>query len=219
MWKTSSTGRWQRAIVGLASLALTAAAAAVHAADAPPDPRGGRDQAILRQLHQQNQATIAAARIGEERATRDDVRSYATSVIRQREVADGQLMEYAQGQGMNVPEVQTAAGALPHGPLAIARLTAATPERFDAEFAAFMNARAQADIDMAREAQRLAQGPNLSALIGENIVPRLADEQTGATTLAAALPPLPPPGVQHPGDPSFASWTNTGQDLRPGLAR
>jgi predicted outer membrane protein len=219
MWKSSNNGRWQRAIVGLASLGLTAAAAVVHAADAPYQPRGGRDQEIVTQLHQQNQAAIDAARIAEERATRDEVKTYASKVIRDRQVADGQLMEYAQGHGMNVPEIQTGAGALPHGPLATARLTTATPERFDGEFAAYMNARAQADIDQASQAQRLAQGPNLSALIGDKIVPGLADEQTGATSLAAALPPLPPPGTQYPGDPSYASWTNTGKDLRPGLAR
>jgi len=218
MRKTSSRGRRPRAprlIVGLAGLGLAAVVAAgqAQAADTPYDPRGGRDQEIITQLHQQNQDAIAAGRIAEQRATRDDVRTYATNVIRARETVDGQLMEYAQGEGMNVPEIQSGAGALPHGPLATSRLTTATPERFDGEFAAFMNALSQADADQARQAERLALGPHLAALIGDSVLPRLAAQQSGATTLASALPPLPPPGVQPFGDPSYASWTNTGKDV------
>jgi len=218
MSKTSSRWwRWRLAAVGLAGLGLSVAGAA-RAADSPYDPRGGRDQAIVRNLHQQNQEAIAAARIAERRSTRDDVRDYATNVIRARETADAQLMEYAQGQAMNLPEIDTEAGALPHGSLAVARLTTATPERFDGEFVAFMNAQAQADADQARYALQLAQGPHLAALIADTLAPALADEQSGATNLAHALPPLPPPALQHPGDPSFASWTNTGADVTRGLA-
>jgi predicted outer membrane protein len=204
--------------LGVAGLVLMAAGA--HAADAPPDPRGGRDQAIVRQLHGQNQEAIAAARIAEQRATRDDVRSYASQVIREREASDAQLLGYAQAQGMNVPEVETAASASPHGPLATARLDTAAPERFDTEFAEFMNARAQADVDQAAKAERLAQSSQLEAMIRDNVLPRLQGQESGAMSLTAALPTLPPPGVQHPGDPSTASWTNTGRDVvPPGLAR
>ena len=215
MAKTSGMGRWRRGALGLAGLAgLVWTAGGAQAADTPGDPRGGRDQAIVRQLHSQNQDAIAAARIGEERATREDVRSFATQVLATRAASDTQLLAYAQAQGMNLPEIDTGAAALPHGPLATARLTTATPERFDGEFAAFMNAQAQGDLDQAKQAEKLAFGPQLGALIRDSIIPRLANQETGASTLAAALPPLPPPGVQHPGDPSFASWTNTGKDVR-----
>ena len=213
MSKTSSKGFV--GLAGLVGLALAAGAGTARAADTPTDQRGGRDQVVVRQLHQQNQDAIAAARIGEERTNRDDVRSYAQQVLRDREASDEQLLAYAQAQGLNMPEIETAAGALPHGPLATARLTTAAPSRFDGEFVGFMDALAQADVDHASEGARLAQSQGLETLIRDSILPRLADQQSGATTLAAALPPLPPPGVQHPGDPSPASWTNTGRDVVP----
>jgi len=214
MEKSSGRGGWRAAVVGLAGLAgMVGSAAVARAADAPADPRGGRDQAIVRQLHSQNQDAIAAARIGQERATRDDVRNYAARVVVERAASDTQLLSFAQAAGMNLPEIDTGAAALPHGPLATARLTTATPDRFDGEFAAFMNAQAQADEDQAAKAEQLAFSPELRGLIRNNVLPRLSGQQAGATTLAAALPPLPPPGVQHPGDPSFASWTNTGKDI------
>ncbi len=213
MAKTSGRGRWRMAAIGLAGLAGLAWDGGAHAADNPGDPRGGRDQAIVRQLHSQNQDAIAAARIGEQRATRDDVRSYATQVIRDREASDAQLLAFAEASGMNMPDVDTGAAALPHGPLATARLNTAPPQRFDGEFAAFMNSQAQGDLDQARQAEKLAFAPQLQGLVRDGVIPRLADQLTGATTLAAALPPLPPPGVQQPGDPSYASWTNTGKDV------
>jgi len=195
--------------IGLAGLLLlTAAGARAADAPAPYDPRGGRDQAILRQLHQQNQDAIAAAQLAEERATRDEVRDYAAKVISQRQQSDAQLFAYAQAAGMNVPEIQS-------GPLANARLDTAPPDRFNGEFAAHMNALAQADVDHALEAERLAQGPSLHALIRDSILPRLVEQEYGATTLVAVLPPLPPPAVQQPGGFPYPSWTNLGHDEPP----
>jgi len=218
MCKSSSRGLV--GLLGLVGLGLVAWGAPARAADTPPEQRGGRDQAIVRQLHSQNQDAIAAARIGEERTTRDDVRSYATQVIRDRQASDAKLLAYAQQAGLNMPEIDTGAAALPHGPLATARLTTAPDYRFDGEFAGFMNALSQADEDQSAEAARLAQSQELETLIQSTFLPRLADQQAGATNLTAALPPLPPPGIQHPGDPSTASWTNTGLDtIPPGLAR
>ncbi|HSS37768.1 MAG TPA: DUF4142 domain-containing protein [Polyangia bacterium] len=197
---------------------LFAAAGAARAADTPFDPRGGRDQEILTQLHQQNQDAIAAARIAQERATRAEVKSFADKVIDERQAADARLLAYAQREGMNVPEIRTAAGALPHGPLATARLTTSAADRFDVEFANAMVAREQANVDQAVQAETLARGPRLAAVI-HDIIPKLLDEQAGAMGLAAALPTLPPPAVQQPGDPSVVSWTHTGADTRRGLAR
>jgi hypothetical protein len=83
-----------------------------------------------------------------------------------------------------------------------------------------MDARAQADVDHAAEAERIALGPRLEGLIRDEITPRLQGEQFRARTLVASLPPLPPPGVQHPGDPATANWTNTGKDMiPPGIGR
>ncbi len=144
---------------------LFATAGAARAADTRFDPRGGRDQEIVTQLHQQNQDAIAAARVAQERATRAEVKRFADKVIAQREAADARLLQYAEHEGMNIPEIRTAAGALPHGPLATARLTSAAADRFDVEFANAMVAREQADIDQAVKAETLARGPRLAAVI------------------------------------------------------
>jgi predicted outer membrane protein len=216
MMKTSGRGGWHIAAVGLAGLAgVVLTAAGAHAADPESDPRGGRDQAIVRQLHSQNQDAMAAARIAQERTTRDDVRRYAAQVLVERAASDTQLLGFAQAEGMNVPEIDTGAAALPHGPLATARLTTATPERFDGEFAAFMNAQAQADVDQATKAAQLAFRPGLQGLIRNNILPRLAGQESGATALASALPVLPPQVLQQPGGFPYPSWTTTGNDLPP----
>jgi predicted outer membrane protein len=196
---------------------LFATAGAARAADTRFDPRGGRDQEIVTQLHQQNQDAIAAARVAQERATRAEVKRFADKVIAQREAADARLLKYAEHEGMNIPEIRTAAGALPHGPLATARLTSAAADRFDVEFANAMVAREQADIDQAVKAETLARGPRLAGVIHE-IVPKLVEEQGGAMSLAAALPTVPPPAVQQLGDPSSVSRTHTGADTRRGLA-
>lgn len=193
---------------GMAAAALLLTTVGVaHAADTPYDPRGGRDQAIVTQLHQRNQDLIAAARVAEDRASRADVKDYAAQVIRDRQAADADLMAYAQQQGMNIPEIRTAAGALPHGPLATAHLTNVSADRFDPYFAANMVAREQAAVDEAVQAQKLAQGPQLAGLIADQVVPTLRQEEAGAASLTSALPPLQAPALQQPGSPPVASWT------------
>ncbi len=192
---------------GLLSVGLLfGTAGAARAADTPYDPRGGRDQEIITQLHQRNQDLIAAARVAEDRASRGDVKDYAARVIADRQAADARLMAYAQEQGMNIPEIQTSAGALPHGPLAVARLTNVSADRFGPYFAADMAAREQAAVDEATRAQNISQGPRLTDLIRDDVLPTLRDEQAGAVSLTAALPPLQTPAVQQPGEPAVASW-------------
>lgn len=193
---------------GLAAAGLLFATAGVaHAADSPYDPRGGRDQEIITQLHQRNQDLIAAARIGEERASRGDVKDYADKVIQRCELADAQLMTYARQEGMNMSEIDTAAGALPHGPLATARLDNVSADRFDAFFAADMEARTQAAADEAVHGQKLARGEQLAGLIGDQVLPSLRQEEAGAANLTAALPPLQAPALQQPGEVEVVSWT------------
>ena len=192
---------------GLAAAGLVFATAGVaRAADSPYDPRGGRDQAIVTQLHQRNQDLIAAARIAEERASRAEVKDYADQVIQQRQAADAQLMAYAQQEGMNMGEIQTEAGALPHGPLATVHLANVSAARFDPFFATSMVARTQAAADEAVQAQKLAQGPRLAGLLGDQIA-GLRQEEARATDLVSALPPLQAPALQQPGEVEVVSWT------------
>jgi predicted outer membrane protein len=212
--KVGTTGRLSTWRVAAAAGLVFAAVGAARAADTPYDPRGGRDQEIVTQLHQQNQDAIAAARIAQERATRADVKSFAEKVVSDREAVDARLLAYAEREGMNIPEIRTAAGALPHGPLATARLATSAPDRFDVEFANAMVAREQANVDQAVQAETLARGPRLARVI-RDLIPKLVGEQADAMALAAAVPTLPPPAVQQPGDPSGASWTHTGADTRP----
>ncbi|MFL5305116.1 MAG: DUF4142 domain-containing protein [Polyangia bacterium] len=212
--KLGGLGRWRLAAAGL----VFATAGVAGAADTRNDPRGGRDQEIVTQLHQQNQDAIAAARVAQERGTRAEVKRFAEKVIHQREAADARLLKYAEREGMNVAEIRTASGALPHGPLATARLTSSAADRFDVEFANTMVAREQANVDQAVQAETLARGPRLAGLI-HDMIPKLLDEQAGAMSLASALPSLPPPAVQQPGDPSSVSWTHTGADTRRGVGR
>ena len=201
----------------LAGGLLFASLGGARAADTPYDPRGGRDQEIVTQLHQRNQDLIAAAQVAQERASHGQVRDYASRVIEDRERADANLLAYAQQEGMNVPEIRTAAGALPHGPLATARLTNVSADRFDPYFANDMVARAQAAVDEAVQAQKLAQGRQLAGIIAKDVVPSLRQEEASAASLTSALPPLQPPAVQQPGEPSVANWTNTGADTHRGL--
>ncbi len=191
---------------GVMAAGLLFVTGAPRAADTPTDPRGGRDQEIITQLHQRNQELVAAARIAEQRASRGDVKDYAARVIADREAADAKLMAYAHAQGMNVPEIQTAAGALAHGPLATAHLTNVSADRFDSYFAADMSFREQAAADEALHAQRISQGPQLTALIRDDLLPKLRDERAAAASLSGAMP-LEPPAVQQPGEPEVASWT------------
>jgi len=201
----------------LAGGLLFATAGGARAADSPYDPRGGRDQEIVTQLHQRNHDLIAAAQVAQERASSGDVKDYAARVIRDREAADARLMAYAQQEGMNVPEIQTGAGALPHGPLATARLTNVSADRFDPYFATDMVAREQAAVDEAVQAQKIARGPQLAGIIADDVVPSLRQEEASAVSLTSALPPLQPPAVQQPGEPSVANWTSTGADTHRGL--
>lgn len=201
----------------LAGGLLFATAGGARAADTPYDPRGGRDQEIITQLHQRNQDLIAAAQVAQARASSGDVKDYAAGVIRDRQTADANLMAYAQEQGMNIPEIRTAAGALPHGPLATAHLTNVSAERFDPYFANDMVAREQAAVDEATQAERLAQGPQLAGIIASDVIPSLRQEHANAVSLTSALPPLQPPVVQQPGEPSVIHWTNTGADRHRGL--
>jgi predicted outer membrane protein len=201
----------------LAGGLLFATAGGARAADTPYDPRGGRAQEVVTQLHQRNQDLIAAAQVAQARASSDAVKDYAARVIRDRQAADADLMTYAQQQGMNVSEIQTGAGALPHGPLATARLTNVSADRFDPYFARDMVAREQAAVDEAVQAQKLAQGPQLAGLIARDVVPSLRQEEASAASLTSSLPPLRPPAVQQPGEPSVANWTNTGADTHRGL--
>src|SRR5579885_1826131 len=92
----------------LAGGLLFATAGGARAADTPHDPRGGRDQAIIAQLHQRNDDLIAAAQIAEHRAVHADVKSYAARVVADRQAADGGLVAYAKEEGINLPEIQTA---------------------------------------------------------------------------------------------------------------
>jgi hypothetical protein len=69
-----------------------------------------------------------------------------------------------------------------------------------------MAARQQAAVDEANQAQRLAQGPRLRDLIRDDLLPKLRDEQSGAASLTASLPPLQAPALQQPGEPEVASW-------------
>lgn len=212
------TGRLRPWLVmgGLLGGGLAFAPAAVRAADTPYDPRGGRDQTVVSHLHQRNQDLIAAAQVAKDRASRSDVKDFAATVIQNRQAADAKLMAYARQEGMNVPEIQTAAGAWPHGPLATARLTNVSTDQFDGTFVTDMVAREQAAVDEAVQAQKLARGPQLAGLIGNEVIPSLRQEEARATSLTSALP-VPPPAVQQPGDPSSASWTNTGADTHRGL--
>ncbi len=196
---------------GLAAAGLLfATAGAAKAADSPYDPRGGRDQQIVTQLHQRNQDLIATARIADRRASRADVKDYADRVIEQREFADAQLLTYAQQEGMNMDAVQAGAGALPHGPgsLASAQLNNVSASRFDAFFAAEMNAREQAAADEAVHAQKLALGQQLAGLIGDQM-PVMRQEQASAANLTSVLP-LPAPSLQQPGEVEVVSWTLPG---------
>jgi predicted outer membrane protein len=194
---------------GLAAAGLVFATTGVaRAADSPYDPRGGRDQAIITQLHQRNQDLIAAARVAERRASRADVKDYAERVIEQRELADAQLLTYAQQEGMNMEAVQAGSGALAHGSLATAPLNNVSTSRFDAFFAQDMNAREQAAADEAVHAQKLAFGEQLGGLIRDQI-PTLRQEQATAANLNAALP-LPAPALQQPGEVEVVSWTLPG---------
>jgi predicted outer membrane protein len=200
-----------------AAALLLATSGLARAADTPNDPRGGRDQEIVTQLHQRNQDLISAARVAKERTARGEVRDFAARVIQGREEADAKLMAYARQEGMNVSEVRTAAGALPHGPLATANLTNVSVDRFDPYFANDMVARTQAAVDEAVQAQNLARGPRLANLIGSEVIASLRQEEASAVSLTSALPPLQPPAVQQPGEPSVANWTNTGADTHRGL--
>lgn len=205
MGKQARLGWWR----GLAAAGLVfATAGAARAADSAYDPRGGRDQEIVTQLHQRNQDLIAAARVAERRASRADVKDYAQRVIDQRELADAQLLTYAQQEGMNMDAVQSGAGALPHGPLATAQLNNVSTSRFDAYFVSDMNAREQAAADEAVHAQKLALGQQLAGLIGDQI-PALRQEQATAANLTSALP-LPAPALQQPGEVEVVSWTLPG---------
>ena len=204
-------------VLAAAAGLVFATAGATRAADTPNDPRGGRDQEIITQLHQQNQDAIAAARVAQARSSRAEVKSFADKVINDRQAADARLLAYAKHEGMNVPEIRTASGALPHGPLATARLTSTAADRFDVEFANTMVAREQANVDQAVQAETLARGPRLAGVI-HDIIPKLLAEQAGAMSLANGLPTVPPPAVQQPGDPSSVSWTHTGADTHRGVA-
>ncbi len=199
------TGRLGRGL--LAAGLLFVGGGGARAADTPHDPRGGRDQAIIAQLHQRNDDLIAAAQIAEHRAVHADVKSYAARVVADRQAADAELMAYAKEEGMNLPEIQTAGGALAHGPLSTAHLTNVSADRFDPYFAADMAVRQQAAVDEATQAQRIAEGPRLKDLIRDDVVPKLREEQAGAAALTGALPPLQAPAVQQPGEPEVASWT------------
>jgi predicted outer membrane protein len=195
---------WWRWVAAVGFVFATAGVA--RAADTPFDPRGGRDQEVLTQVHQQNQNLIAAAQVAQQRAASPAAKDYAARVIAERQAADEKLMAYAQQEGMNVSEIQTAAGALPHGPLATARLTNVSADRFDPYFAAEMVAREQAAVDVATKAETLVRGPRLAALLRET-VPGLLQEQADAMQLSATLPPLQAPAVQMPGEPPVVSWT------------
>jgi predicted outer membrane protein len=184
---------------------LVLAAAAARAADPPVDARGGRDQAILTQLHQRDQDLIAAARVAQERSARPEVRAYAARVIEDRQAADTTLMSYAELHGMNLAEIQTGAGALPHGPLATAHLTNVSAGRFDPYFARDMVAREQAAIDEAVKARALARAPRLESLIGE-MAETLRQEEADAAALTSTLPRLQAPALQQPGEPAVVSW-------------
>lgn len=215
----TNVGRLSRWLVtgGFAAAVVAFAPAGARAADTPNDPRGGRDQGIVTHLHQTNQDLIAAAQVARDRASRAEVKEYASTVIQHREAADAKLMDYAHREGMNVSEIQGGAGALPHGPLATARLMNVSVDRFDATFASDMVAREQAAVDQAVQAQKLARGPQLAGLLASDVIPTLRQEEARATSLTSALPSLPPPAVQQPGEPSSVSWTNTGADTHRGL--
>lgn len=154
------------------------------------------------------------AKMAEFRAESPRVKAFASSVQRQQQIANDQLVAYAASRTMNVSIVQPG-GAEAHGSLANAPLANSPPDRFDYAFVDRMVADQQAAIDAAAAAQRLARDPALKGVIGGQLV-GLTENLVSAQELLAELPPPPPPRtVPLPAYPSPVSRTQTGADTPP----
>jgi putative membrane protein len=183
------------------------------AAQAPAP--AGPDQELVRRLHQLGQDEIAMAGMGESRGVRAGVRTFADRVERDHRAADERLMAYAARKNMNRTAVAEPGGALEHDTLAMAPLANCSRSEFDYNFASKMVADHQAAIDAAAAAERLAQDPELKALINGNIK-MMTEHLLSAQELAAAIPaPAPARVLELPAYPAGVSRTRTGADNPP----
>jgi putative membrane protein len=176
------------------------------------------DQELVTRLHQLGQDEIAMAQLGQQRAVRDSVRSYAQMMERDHQAINNGLMAYAQSRNMDRLQVGERGGALEHGVLARAPLVNCAQSEFDYNYAAKTVADHQGALDAAAAARGLARDPALIAIINDNMT-MLTAHLLAAQALQASIPAPPAPRlVPMPAFPAAVSRTQTGADVPPPAA-
>jgi putative membrane protein len=198
-------------VAGMAFLTLPAAAQ-----EQAPRP-SGPDQELVTRLRQLGLDEIAAAQMGQTRATRPTVQGFAERMERDHRAADARLLAYATRKNMSRADVSAPGGALEHSTLALAPLANSTQGEFDYNFVAKMVADHQAAIDAATAAARLARDPELRAMIDADLK-MMTEHLVVAQQLQAAIPAPAPRVVGLPAYPAGVSRTQTGADIPPPAA-
>jgi putative membrane protein len=199
--------------IGLLTLPVAAQQPAAQAPQA-----SGPDQELVTRLRQLGLDEIAAARMGQTRATRPNVQGFAERMERDHRAADDRLLAYATRKNMNRADVSAPGGALEHSTLALAPLANSTQSEFDYNFVAKMVADHQAAIDAATAAERLARDPELRSMIDADLK-MMTEHLVVAQQLQAAIPAPAPRVVGLPAYPAGVSRTQTGADIPPPAAR